>query len=130
MTHYTAQPTAFFEATQQWRALYIKAAFVEDFDLELIYSEDWAAPGFYEVMVPADMDDMTAAACAMGGFHSTVPIKRLYMFEFTVFDESGHHELEPDHDQDWYALAKRCGKLYCCGKEYDAEFIDAAYQQH
>lgn len=51
------------------------------------------------------------------------------MFEFTVSDESGDHELEPDHDQDWYALAERCGKLCCCGKEYDDEFTDAADQK-
>lgn len=63
---------------------------------------DWTAPGLYEDMVPADMDDMTAAACALGGFHFTVPIKCLYMFKFRVYDGCGNYELEPGHDQDWY----------------------------
>ncbi|NHZ66715.1 hypothetical protein [Massilia genomosp. 1] len=57
------------------------------------------------------MDDTTAAACAMGGFHSTVPIKRLYTFEFPIYDGSENNELEPDHDQDRYALAKQCGEV-------------------
>lgn len=130
MTAIHPLPHDIAKLTEEWRAVYVKATFVENFDPELIYSEDWAAPGCYEVMVPADMDDTTAAACAMGGFHSTVPIKRLYMFEFTVFNESGDDELEPDHDQDWYALAKRCGKVYCCSKEYDDDFTEAADQPH
>jgi len=123
------QPHATAEPIYQRRPIYIRAAFVEDFDPEFIYPEDWAAPGYYEVMVPANMDDTTAASCAMGGFHSTVPIKHLDVFEFTVYDESGRYELEPDYDQDWYELAERCGKVCCCSKEYEDQFTDCADQQ-
>jgi len=129
MTATQTQNYAASEPIDQWRPLYVQAAFVEDFDPDYIYPEDWAAPGYYEVMVPADMDDTTAASCAMGGFHSTVPIKHLYMFEYTVYDGSGHYELEPDYDQDWYELAERCGKVSCCSKEYEDQFTEAAEQQ-
>lgn len=111
MTTTQVQPNFTSEPVPGWRTLSIRAALTEGIDPELVYSEDWAVPGRYEVMVPADMDDTTAAACAIGGFHSTVPIKRLYMFEFRIYDGSENNELEPDHDQDWYALAKQCGEV-------------------
>jgi len=72
------------------------------------------------------MDDTTAAACGMGGFHSIVPIKRLYTFEFRIYDDgSESNELEPDYDQDWYELAKQCGEVRCSGKEYQSELAAA-----
>lgn len=111
MTTIQTQPDFTFEPVPGWRTLTIRAAFTEGIDPELIYSEDWDVPGGYDVMVPADMDDTTAAACAMGGFNSTVPIKRLYTFEFHIYDGSENNELEPDHDQDWYELAKQCGEV-------------------
>jgi hypothetical protein len=110
-----------FEPVPGWRTLSIRAGFTEGIDPELIYWEDWDVPGRYEVMVPADMDDATAAACALGGFHSTVPIKRLYTFEFRIFDGSENNELEPDRDQDWYELAKKCGDVHCRSKDRQDE---------
>jgi len=114
-------PSAATATGGQRRALTICATFIEDLNVEFTYPDNWAAPGRYQVFVPSYMDDATAAVCAMGGFHLTVPIKHLYMFEFTVIDEPRHCELEPDHDLDWYELAQQCEDVLCRCKEYEGK---------
>lgn len=125
MTTTQVQPNFTPEPVPGWRTVSIRAAFTEGIDPELVYPEDWAVPGRYEVKVPADMDDTTAAACALGAFHSKVPIKRLYTFEFCIHEGSEDRELEPDYDQDWYELAKQSGEVSRCSKEHQDDLTAA-----
>lgn len=80
---------------------------------EDLYYEDCEVPGDYLVDVPTDMDDGTAAACALGGFHSQVAIKRLYDFDIIVCDGETGAELSPNYELDIYDLADQAGRVYC-----------------
>lgn len=102
------------------RAIFLRVAIIGNIDRELVYWEDLAAAGLYKVQVPAEMDDTTAATCALGGFHSTVPIERLDRFELTVYGACGG-VLEPDYDRDWYEHADQCGEVDCCSRDSNFE---------
>ncbi len=95
-----------------WRVMYIEVDLCFGVDFEDVFVEDRGALGAYKVLVPAHMDDKTAAACAMGCYHSTVPIKYLGLFEYVVCNEEGI-EVELDDDLDWYELAEQCGEIHC-----------------
>lgn len=57
------------------------------------------------------MNDDTAAACAMGGFHSQVPIKQLWGYEYTIYDIKTDLELDPYKITDWYDYADHAGQV-------------------
>jgi len=66
--------------------------------------EDASVPGVYVVEVDAELDDALAAAAALDGVHSQIPIALLEDFELTVHD--GVRVLhEPDEHMDYSARA-------------------------
>jgi hypothetical protein len=73
--------------------------------IEDIYEEDRDALGTYEVIVPRSLSPSLAAAAALGAYHSEVPIKYLWGFDFVVLDENGR-EVTPDYDVDCYDIAE------------------------
>lgn len=91
------------------RALFIQVEV--DCPAYKLHPEDQCVPGGYFVDVPASMDDDTAAACAMGGFHSQIPIKQLSGYEYTIYDIGTDAELNPYNIDDWYAFADRAGRV-------------------
>lgn len=79
--------------------------------LEDLYHEDRDALGTFKVEVPRHLSPAVAAAAALGAFHSTVPIKRLWNFEITVSDERSF-EVQPDYEEDVYELAEQHGARF------------------
>jgi hypothetical protein len=88
------------------RTLSVRATVVPGTPLENLYYSDRSVAGSYTFEVPRHLVDEEAAACAMGFFHTTVPVKYLADFEFKVVDQNGN-ELEPDYDLDWYKFSER-----------------------
>lgn len=78
---------------------------------EDVYPEDHRAEGQFNFRVPAHLPDGEAAACALGIYHSLVPVKRLWNFEFKVVDDQGE-EFEHDPGADFYELADACKELW------------------
>lgn len=70
--------------------------------------DDEGVAGVYIAEVPAEYDDGTAAACALGAFHSSYVVNWLESFTFTVYDALTGQELEADEAADWIELAKSC----------------------
>lgn len=75
------------------------------------HPEDQCVPGGYFVDVPASMDDDTAAACAMGGFHSQIAIQQLWGYDYTIYDIATDMRLNPYEIDDWYEFADQAGKV-------------------
>lgn len=94
------------------RALHLRAELPEDLPLEEIREDDRTVAGLYQVLVPTNLSDKHAANCALDGFHSKVPIKDLWRFEFTVLDPSSGEVLERDEELDGYELAECCGGVF------------------
>ena len=67
-------------------------------DDEDLYYEDRNVPEFTDVEVPAYLDDGTAAAAALGAFHSSIPIKRTWDFDFSVTDALTFKEIIPNYE--------------------------------
>jgi len=84
-------------------------------DLDEAYPDDLQSSGLYVARVPAELTDTLAASCALGAFHRSVPIKRLWMFEFAVRDFKTGQELTPDDDADFDEIAQRCVGLRLIG---------------
>ena len=80
------QPTPPSSGSPGVRVLLILARLAENVYPQDVCTDDWDALGLYEVLVPANLGDPLAASCAMGGFHSNVPIKWLHTFDYTVVD--------------------------------------------
>lgn len=95
----------------KFRNVYLYVHLPSDTSPADVFDDDWSAPGVYEVQVPADFSDAFAANTALAGFNSRVPIKRLYMFEFTVRDPQTGDEIDPDFSRDYYEFADRCGRV-------------------
>ncbi|WP_027474636.1 hypothetical protein [Curvibacter gracilis] len=76
-----------------------------------LHPEDQGVPGGYFVDVPASMDDDTAAACAMGGFHSQIAIEQLWGYSYTIYDIETDFELDPYQIDDWYEFADQAGEV-------------------
>lgn len=76
-------------------------------DEEDLYPEDRDVPEFTVVQVPAHLDDKTAAAAALGAFHSSVPVKRTWDFDFSVIDAMTFKELAPDYELSLFETAQR-----------------------
>ena len=70
--------------------------------------EDEGVAGIYCAEVPAEFHDSTAAACALGAFHSSFVVHWPESFRFNVFDIATLRNLEPDMDVDWVELGKSC----------------------
>lgn len=98
-----------------FRVVYLYARLPSDIAPEDVYDDDWEAPGVYEVLVPAEFSDAFAANCALAAYNMVVPIKYLYMFEFTVRDSETGYEIEPDYSRDYYEFADRCGGVTLLG---------------
>jgi hypothetical protein len=73
--------------------------------LENLSYADVGVAGSYRFEVPQHLTDEEAAACALGFFQATVPVKCVADFELKVFDSHGK-ELEPDYDIDWYEFSE------------------------
>lgn len=99
----------------RFRVLYVYARLSSDTEPEDVYPDDWEAAGVYEVLVPADLIDSLAANCALAGYNSSIPIKRLWMFEFVVRDPETGWEIDPDYSRDYYELADQCGGVKLLG---------------
>ncbi len=103
-----------FQAPQAYpvsRTLTVISTMHEHLSSEDVYPEDHRAEGEFSFEVPAHLVDGEAAACALGIYHSLVPVKRLWNFEFKVVDDEGE-ELEHDPVVDVYELADSCTELW------------------
>jgi len=98
-----------------YRIIYIHAQLPQGVDPDDVYPEDWDATGLWEVLVPYHLSTAQAANCALDGYNSTVPIKRLYMFTLTAIDPSDGRPVHRDDDLDGYALKDVCGDVRFIG---------------
>lgn len=101
----TNHPETFDE---EYELIYVVAS--TGADHSELYPDDLYALGTFRVEVPVGLERGVAAAAALGAFHSTVPIKRIFDFEFEVIDESGT-QIEPDEDIDWCETASELGAV-------------------
>lgn len=93
------------------RVLYVHAYFNPFVEVDSIYPDDWMAPGIYQVLVPAEMEDGVAAMCAYMTFQYIIPVKYVDDIELTVRDPYGL-ELVPDFAcENPVALVARSGPL-------------------
>ncbi len=76
-----------------------------------IHEMDKHVSGVYHIALPLTLDNVSAGA-ALDVFHSSVPVKSLEDFSFTVFDRSGQELTEPDdyesysHSSSGYLIRK------------------------
>jgi hypothetical protein len=89
--------------TVEYKTLYIEVT--HECNIDDIFEEDQEALGNFEARVPAHLEDSIAAGAALGAYHSTIPIKYLWGFEFAV-RKAGCSRITPDYEADWYLLAE------------------------
>ncbi|WP_027456850.1 hypothetical protein [Dechloromonas agitata] len=101
--------------------------FIASTELEAdeLYCEDLSVAGTYLIAVPKHLDDTTAASCAIGAFHSRIPIKYLHAFEYEMFDAESDTELFDDCELDCYELAKQAGAVICLTRCFAIEVESA-----
>lgn len=71
-----------------------------------ISEEDFDSLGLFRILVPRRLSSRRAAAVALGTYHNTMPLNDLTVVDFHVYNASGE-EIEPDEDDDCYALAEK-----------------------
>jgi hypothetical protein len=69
-----------------FRKFLVHASILDVCYLSELPQDDWQAFGLYEVLAPRVLELERAACYALGAFHSTVPIHRLDLFYFVVWD--------------------------------------------
>lgn len=75
-------------------------------DCEDYYEEDLEAVGTFEVRLPGQPDDSTAAGIALGAYFINITNKHLERYQFSCHDEAGKM-LMLDYHTDWYDLAEK-----------------------
>lgn len=83
-----------------------------------LYVEDIEAPGVYFVPVPNHFDDRLAATCAIGAFHSHIPVKFIDCFDFQISDAETGKRLYENYDVDCCDFAKHAGSIICAARYF------------
>ena len=83
-----------------------------------MYYEDVPVAGVYFVPVPVDFDDAQAVACALGVFHSYVPVKYVDCFDIEVSDAVTLEVLEEPENLDYFEHVHLAGRLVCAKMQY------------
>lgn len=71
--------------------------------IEDLHPDDISVPGTYEVQLDENLSEEDSASAALDGFHSTVPVKNLDDFDFTVMTADGR-VVEESPDSEGYSL--------------------------
>lgn len=83
-----------------------------------MHYEDVPVAGVYFVSVPEGFDDAKAVACALGVFHSYVPVTYVDCFDIKVRDAVTLDALEEPEDLDYFENVPQAGRLVCAKMQY------------